>query len=481
MLLQLQFPIVDLRVLTGGQHSRLTVPSWPTPLRDEEFVRSTGIVRKRPTGGLSGWIAEESYCDARQSLKLDPKLTTQTLTRWKLRIAFRRFYFDGTAVAKFEIGFINRRGHELNQGDMNELLAELLTIPVRIAGAGAQARVCRLIDAGRSLAAAYERASSQHEQGLLGYFRQKMTNNESYVLAGTPAIFIECSSYSELKLPHPSHEIKTKDDFLGLFYSRVMLEGRAFPVWTATCPAFRFPSYVYNFSETRKLRLYLLRLNAENQTLVRVLKAINSDRIKPEPRSPQSDVLQAYLNSATSNILSLSAKSRQFAKGNENLASLAASAAESFLTEEERQSTLGQLESLKIRKNIFKKVGDQQTLGRLGSEVLLPPGVVIHAQNIQELNVGGALMSKNTERLIAVLFGASFLVALLVLAVVFPQPTTFQYAVFRIVLSVSAAGFVSMTPGFLDLQIGNWLRAGGALAVFAVVYFFSPAALIANL
>jgi hypothetical protein len=480
MLLQIQFPIVDLRVLKGEQRSRLTVPSWPAPLRDEEFVRSTGIVRKRPSGGLNGWIAEDSYCDARQSLKLDPKLTTQTLARWKLRVAFRRFYFDGTAVAKFEIGFVNRRGHELSQGDMNELIADLLTLPVRIAGGGAQARVCRLIDAGRPLAAAYERASSQHEKGLLGTFHRKLTSKESYVLAGTPAIFIECSSYAGLELLHPSHEIKTKDDRLGLFYSRVMHEGRAFPVWTATHPDFRLPFDLYSFSEARKIRLYLLRLNAENQTLVRVLKAINSDLIKPEPRSPQSDVLQAYLNSATSNILNLSTKSRQFADGNENLASLAASAAESFLTEEERQSTLGQLESLKIRKNIFKKVGDQQTLGGPYSDLQLPPGVIIHAQTIHELNVGGAMMSKTTERLIAVLFGAAFLIAILVLAVIFPQPTTFQYTVFRIVLAVSAAGFVSMTPGFLDVTIGNWLRAGGALAVFAVVYFFSPVALVAN-
>lgn len=480
MLLQVQFPIVDLRLLAGEQHSRLMVPSWPTPLRDEEFMRSTGIVRKRPLGGLSGWIAEESYCDARRSLKFDPVLTTPILARWKLRVAFRRFYFDGTAVAKFEIGFINRRGTELSEADMNKLLADLLTMPVRIHGPRVKAHGCRLIEAGRSLAAAYERASSQHQRGLVGYFRRKLSSDASLVRAGTPAIFIECTNSAKLQLPHPSREIKTKDDALGLFYSRVALEGRTFPVWTATHPDFRLPRYLNRFSEARKLRLYLLRLNAENQALVRVLRAINSDEIKPEPRSPQSDVLQAYLNAATSNILSLSAKSRKFAEGDEKLASLAAAAAESFLTAEERQSALSQLDSLKIRKNIFKKIGDQQNLEGPGPEMQLPPVVVIQAQNINELNIGGGLMSKNAEKLIAVLFGAAFLVALLVLAVVFPTPTAFQYAVFRIVLSVAAAGFVSMTPGFLNVQIGNWLRAGGALAVFAVVYFFNPAALVAN-
>jgi hypothetical protein len=89
-------------------------------------------------------------------------------------------------------------------------------------------------------------------------------------------------------------------------------------------------------------------------------------------------------------------------------------------------------------------------------------------------------MSKETEKLIAVLFGAAFIISILVMAVVFPQPTSFQYAVFRIVLAIAAAGFVSMTPGFLEVTVSNSVRAGGALGVFAVVYFFSPAALVAN-
>lgn len=115
----------------------------------------------------------------------------------------------------------------------------------------------------------------------------------------------------------------------------------------------------------RKLRLYLLRLNAENQALVRVLKAINSDLIRPEPRSAQSDVLQDYLNNATSNIIHLSTKSREFAAANDKFVAFLAAAAETFLSPEERQSALKQLENLKIRKNIFRKVKDQDTLENL--------------------------------------------------------------------------------------------------------------------
>ena len=37
-----------------------------------------------------------------------------------------------------------------------------------------------------------------------------------------------------------------------------------------------------------------------------------------------------------------------------------------------------------------------------------------------------------------------------------------------------------MIPGFITVSVSTWLRAGGALAVFAVVYFYNPAALVTS-
>jgi len=89
-------------------------------------------------------------------------------------------------------------------------------------------------------------------------------------------------------------------------------------------------------------------------------------------------------------------------------------------------------------------------------------------------------MSKSAEKLIAVVFGVVFISTILVIAIFFPQPTTFQYTVFRIVLALAAAGVASVVPGFLLVTVGTWVRAGGAIGVFVVVYFFSPAALLLN-
>ncbi len=82
---------------------------------------------------------------------------------------------------------------------------------------------------------------------------------------------------------------------------------------------------------------------------------------------------------------------------------------------------------------------------------------------------------------IAFVFGVTFVVALIVLAIQFPRPTPFQYNVFRIVLSLAAAGAAAMIPGFINIEVsattGLLIRAGGALAVFVIVFFFNPAQL----
>src|SRR5215813_4281404 len=87
------------------------------------------------------------------------------------------------------------------------------------------------------------------------------------------------------------------------------------------------------------------------------------------------------------------------------------------------------------------------------------------------------------EKVAGFAFGVLFVAALLVLAIAFPQPTSFQYEVFRIVLAIACGGVAAVIPGFLALSMdakGVVIRAGGALAVFLLVYFFSPARLVSS-
>jgi hypothetical protein len=80
---------------------------------------------------------------------------------------------------------------------------------------------------------------------------------------------------------------------------------------------------------------------------------------------------------------------------------------------------------------------------------------------------------------LAFIFGVIFVTALLVFALFVPNPTIQQFEIVRIILALAAGGVAAMIPGFLKLQLGAGpnvtLRAGGAVAVFAIVYFYSPA------
>ncbi|CAK8721128.1 MAG: hypothetical protein CDV28_14619 [Candidatus Electronema aureum] len=91
-----------------------------------------------------------------------------------------------------------------------------------------------------------------------------------------------------------------------------------------------------------------------------------------------------------------------------------------------------------------------------------------------------AVLDAHTK-LLAFFFGLCFVTAALALAICFPDPTQFQYTVFRIVLALAAAGVAGVIPGMIRLkaQPGTALliHAGGALAVFVMVYLLAPAAL----
>ena len=88
---------------------------------------------------------------------------------------------------------------------------------------------------------------------------------------------------------------------------------------------------------------------------------------------------------------------------------------------------------------------------------------------------------RNIEKTFVFAFGVVFLTAILVLVVLIPTPTPPQFFAFRLTLALSAAGVGALLPGFLRLDIPlpvkGGIRAGGALALFASVWFLNPATL----
>jgi len=92
------------------------------------------------------------------------------------------------------------------------------------------------------------------------------------------------------------------------------------------------------------------------------------------------------------------------------------------------------------------------------------------------INYRVPIMDKKTQTIVSFSFGVIFVIVLLIIAFTTPDPTDFQYTIFRIVLALAAGGVVAAFPGFIEVTLGKWLRSGGALAVFVLVYFYAPAA-----
>jgi hypothetical protein len=76
--------------------------------------------------------------------------------------------------------------------------------------------------------------------------------------------------------------------------------------------------------------------------------------------------------------------------------------------------------------------------------------------------------------------GVTFLLIIIGIAVYIPKPTEFQFLVFRSTLAISIACVAASVPGFLEVGKDKGalhaagIQAGGAMAVFIVVYMLNP-------
>jgi hypothetical protein len=80
---------------------------------------------------------------------------------------------------------------------------------------------------------------------------------------------------------------------------------------------------------------------------------------------------------------------------------------------------------------------------------------------------------------LAFTFGCVFVAVILALAFTGERLDDRRFELLRIVLALAGGGIGGVIPGFLDLNMKagqKWaLRAGGGLAVFVILYFWSPA------
>ena len=74
--------------------------------------------------------------------------------------------------------------------------------------------------------------------------------------------------------------------------------------------------------------------------------------------------------------------------------------------------------------------------------------------------------------------GGVFLAIPIIALFFIPEPSIYQFFAFRVCFGLGGAGIASHIPGWLNININNWVKAGGAIAIFVLLWFFNPPALI---
>jgi len=101
---------------------------------------------------------------------------------------------------------------------------------------------------------------------------------------------------------------------------------------------------------------------------------------------------------------------------------------------------------------------------------------------IKEMIMELKLRTPLWERIVACAFGFIFITAILIIALYFPEPTKFQFFVFRIIMALAASGIGAVIPGLINIQMERekkfFLRAGGAIALFVIIYLIDPPSFI---
>lgn len=342
MLLNIQFPIADLRIVLNDTH-KLLQPQWPNPDMGSS-LRYFGKVERRISGGIQQWGGEELYCNSKNALTI-PYLTRQQVffndeVSTVFTCMYRRFFSDGRFTNKFEIGFKNDVEGLVRRENFPEVFKStmdaFLHLKVKIKNPGNPDDQLHLHEAGVKLSRLYFQGSTTHD-ALSGMDIE----NNWWLKAGEPMVLIVHDELPDLKLPpHSRHIASYPEQGVELRYLWHRLREKTFiKVWLiGTDPSMKDPQ-VKNFQ--RQLRINLLRINAEKEVLRLVLNNISSGRINLESSEKNRRLINFYLENITAKIL----KRKRFGINQESILNEAL-ASEHLANEGDFESLLKQLEPL---------------------------------------------------------------------------------------------------------------------------------------
>lgn len=305
MLLLIQFPLADARFfLDPSRTGQLPFPDWKTSPTTSEFIRFFGGIKYRKKGGAPFFGGEDKICEANHALRFchnpvfeyDRQDSGQVPVKHRIRFrTYRRLYFDGTVMGKFEIslGSLNTQDIDLSKALTKNLIDEFLGLPVQIRNPQDFSDFIdsKLYRCGSLFAQLYAAVSTDDE------FRTSHPVDKWWVQAGEPVLFFVGRSHENIRFPFWMTPVPVPKKYgFRLLGGIVSYRGTERPIWAIQ----------YNkkrpHKQARLLRLYLLRLHAAHECLRILLRHLQHERITFTPRTDLSDTVQKYLHNATKQI-----------------------------------------------------------------------------------------------------------------------------------------------------------------------------------
>ncbi|WP_410668271.1 hypothetical protein [Amycolatopsis sp. cmx-4-68] len=269
MLVVVQLPLVDLRLLTSSPTGRLSSPHWPDPVSNDEFLRDAGPIRDRRRGGIFDWPGERAFCDARNFVRFLGEELPSLRDGTRMTPIFRRLYSSGVS-ARLDLGFqVNDSRYWLTAQTVRCIAQDCLAVEVRSNAADAGRP---LGDSGKPLAKKFLQVSTSRS------FEGAPAAPIDLVVPGLPSVLVEPS----VQL---AGELKSwRTDSTAINGYQVEHGARIVPVWSVAT------GQLADRARSRQIRGNLWRLHSERESLRGVIRAWNES-----PESFSAEALKSYL------------------------------------------------------------------------------------------------------------------------------------------------------------------------------------------
>ena len=392
MLVSIQFPLTDIRRFLHVNTGYISQPEWPSPVFSPDhpgnapFVRGFGQVEVRKLGGLAFW-GEDLVCDSPNFVGWRGPETYSfhgNRIRLPIELAFRRLFFDGAAVGKFELGIATgkRSSFRLNVEEFRQFLRWFLdhpvTVPAIVKGAKKNTRSkSTVLQIGHHLEHSYLRATTR------SVWSKTHKARKDWVRIGAPVLFMHLQAPAESAALTKLNMRSVNLDQWGIQVSCGLVESRVpnIPVWVIRARS------EYNKTVARQLRLCILRLHAEHESLRWVLHNLHNNHVKIAKQTPPSERLEDYLNESTRRLFRTSStleklgraligEDRESDPEQDGVTEMAQSVLERIWPGQ-TASLEATLKQLAVRRNIARKVRDYVEINMAKYDIHDNPQVTI--------------------------------------------------------------------------------------------------------